>query len=142
MKTSSIEPSEKLPRPLKPVSPLLDEAAIIAQLATACTLESSEYMRVAAFFSIIDVHDRQLLRPAVVQTAHRAVTLIEHLRRAETLALVYHDLLPGKHTLQKICEPVGTVIAEHLVKADEIRQTLHADMKLVAECAYEADPIN
>jgi hypothetical protein len=99
-------------------------------------------MRVAAFFSIIDVHDRQLLRSAVVQTAHRAVTLIEHLRRAETLALVYHDLSSGKHTLEKIRDAVGVIVAEHLVKADEIRQTLHADMKLVAECAYEADPIN
>jgi hypothetical protein len=141
LKTSSIEPSKKLPRHLNPISPILDETQIVEQLKLSCSMETSEYMRVAAFFSIIDVHDRQLERIEVVQTADQAVKLIEHLRRAETLSLVRQDLASGA-VLEHIVAAVDRLYTAHMEEADKYRIKLLAAMQTVAECAYENDRIN
>lgn len=129
------------PRHLAPISPQLNEKEIVEQLSVPCTMENSNYSRVAGFLSMIDVHDRRLQRSAVVQTSARALAMIEFLRQAEALTRVHHSLLSGKYTPEEIISGVSLAIAKNLEAANETRILLHADMVKVAQCAYEGDPI-
>jgi hypothetical protein len=99
-------------------------------------------MRTASTLALMAAHDRQLLRPAVVQMMARAVTLNEKLRMLEVVQRLLVDLTAGKQPLEKILIHMNEFAAQTLHDADELRQRLLGDMRKTMECAWENDPIN
>ena len=139
---SATGPAPPKARHLAPISPHLNEKEIIEQLASPCTMDNSNYSRVAGFLSMIDVHDRRLQRSAVVQTSARALAMIEFLRQAEALTRVLHSLVSGKYTPEETIKGVSLAIEKNLEAANETRILLHEDMVKVAQCPYEGDPVH
>jgi len=141
--SSSNDSSPNPARNLHGITPLLDEPAIVAALAQPIDPHSTnEYMRTASTLALMAAHDRQLLRPAVVQMMARAVTLNEKLRMLEVIQRLLIDLTSGKHPMEKILISINELAAQTLYEADEIRQRLLGDMRKTMECAWENDPIN
>ena len=139
LKISSPVPDRKL----HPISPILDEPAIVEALKQPINPHSTnEYLRTAATLAIMAGHDRQLMRSAVLQMMCRAVTMNEKLRMLEVVQRLLVDLTNGKQPLEKILIRMNEFAAQTLHDADELRQRLLGDMRKTMECAWENDPIN
>lgn len=138
--SSPTGPASPKPRHLAPITPILDEAAIIAQLSvSAATDSTNEYLRTAAVLSIIDAHDRQINRNAYVQIVNRAVQMNERLRELEILCRLRLDL--ARQTPQAILAAVEGLQKVKFDQAEEWRKGLHEDMERLGACAWEDDQI-
>jgi hypothetical protein len=136
-------PPLDLPRKFRPVSPVLDEAAIITQLAIQLSPAHSNHpTRSASTMTIIDVYDRQLPRGPFLQIVGRAVNLNEKIRQMELLMSMRLELAADQFTREQIVERLDKAIAETFQEAEEYRMGLYRDMKYVQQMAFADDAIN
>lgn len=142
-KTSNPSLTVEKPRHLAPVTPILDEQAIIGTLSVGVNPESAnEYLRTASMLSIVDAYDRKIDRGAFTQITNRAASLVGHLRELEILCRLRIDLRNGTHPREVLLQVVEDLVKRKMEIAEDFRIGLHRDMKLVSECAWEKDPIN
>jgi hypothetical protein len=124
--------------PRKPITPLLDERALVDMLARPASLGAAAHTRTAAAMTVLAAHDRKLDRETVYQILMDAFNLNETLRKAEMLAQVLYDLNRGELTEER-CKTVITALMEEVERR---REKVHRHIYLMSEMPYENDVIN
>ena len=133
LKTSS-STDQTLPRKFRPASPVLDEAAILAQLAIQLSpLHSNHPTRSASVMAIVDAYDRQLPRGPFLQVVGRAVNLNEKIRQMEILRSMQLELEVNEHTREAIVARLINALQEKFKEAEEFRQGLYRDISYIEQ---------
>ena len=104
-----------------------------------CAVETANYTRLSAYYSIVSMFDRKIQRDPFIEGASDAIKLIESLRFAEVLSLLHQDLVNPEKEREKIAEDVTTLIMKNLEAGESYRISLQRHMNLVSQCPYEGD---
>ena len=132
-----------LPRKFRPVSPLLDEKAILAQLMIKLDPnKTNQPTRSASLMAIVDAYDRQLPRGPFLQVVGRAVNLNERIRLVELLMSMRMELMAKDHSIEDIVKRLDKVMNERYGEAEEFRMGLYRDISYIDQMAWEDTPIN
>jgi hypothetical protein len=131
------------PRKFRPVSPLLDEAAILAQLAVKLDPKhTNQPTRSAALMAIVDAYDRQLPRGPFLQVVGRAVNMNEQIRQVEILMSMRMELLANEHSIEEIVKRIDKTLELKYQAAEEFRMGLYRDISYIEQMAWDDTPIN
>ena len=128
----------------RPLSPLVDEQAILAVLSQPCDVLSAEYTRTASVMTILDAFDRRLERDEAIIIFQSAVELNERIREAEMVARVLWDVGHGKYKFDppEASASYETVLKARLEMAETARIRLLTQMTKVAQCPWADDLIH
>ena len=131
------------PRRFRPKSPVLDEKAILAQLAiTIDPTHTNQPTRSASVMAIVNAYDRGLPRGPFLQVVGRAVNLNERIRQVELLMSMRMELVDSKSTREQIVERLDKFVKASYESAEEYRIGLHRDTSYIGEMAWDGDVIN
>lgn len=131
------------PRKFRPVSPILNEQAILAQLALQLVAtHTNAPTRSASVTAIVDAYDRQLPRGPFLQIVGRAVNLNERIREVQILMSMRMELMANEHKIEDIVSRLDKMMAQKYQEAEEYRVGLYRDISYISEMAWDGDAIN
>jgi hypothetical protein len=128
----------------RPISPQLDETAIIATLSAPCAVESAEFTRTASAMAILDAFDRKVLRHEAIIVFQAAIELNERMREAEMIARTLYDVGKGTYKFDppETIETYKVVLGARLEMAEKARLLLLTQMKKIEQCPWDDDHIH
>ena len=131
------------PRMFSPASPLLDEGAILAQLAIKLDVaHTNQPTQSAAIMGIVDAYDRKLPRGPFLQIVSRAINLHDRIRQVSMLMSMRMELAAEDHKREEVVARLDKFMEKKYEEAEEFRIGLYRDLSYIDQMAWEGDAIN